>query len=98
MQNDMVNHPSHYTQGGIECIDALEAATSGLTGIEAVCTANAIKYLWRWKQKNGIQDLEKARWYINRMIDKLDRAESTEHRMNLCCEKENEDANTQKEK
>ena len=98
MPNDMVNHPSHYTQGGIECIDALEAATSGLTGIEAVCTANAIKYLWRWKQKNGIQDLEKARWYINRMIDKLDRAESTEHRMSLYDEKESEDANTQKEK
>lgn len=93
MQNDMVNHPSHYTQGGIECIDALEAATSGLTGIEAVCTANAIKYLWRWKQKNGIEDLEKARWYINRMI-----AKQTEHLMNLSCEKENEDANTQKEK
>ena len=98
MQNDMVNHPSHYTQGGIECIDALEAATSGLTGIEAVCTANAIKYLWRWKQKNGIQDLEKARWYINRMIAKLAGVESTEHRMNLYCEKESEDANTQKEK
>ena len=98
MQNDMVNHPSHYTQGGIECIDALEAATSGLTGIEAVCTANAIKYLWRWKHKNGIQDLEKARWYINRMISKLAGVESTEHRMNLYCEKESEDANTQKEK
>lgn len=78
MQNDMVNHPSHYTQGGIECIDALEAATTGLTGIEAVCTANAIKYLWRWKQKNGIQDLEKARWYINRMIAKLAKQEPRE--------------------
>ena len=78
MQNDMVNHPSHYTQGGIECIDALEAATTGLTGIEAVCTANAIKYLWRWKQKNGIQDLEKARWYINRMIAKLEKREPKE--------------------
>ena len=44
---DNVNHPSHYTQGGIECIDALKAATVDLTGIEAVCTANAIKYLWR---------------------------------------------------
>lgn len=98
MLNDMVNHPSHYTQGGIECIDALEAATSGLTGIEAVCTANAIKYLWRWKQKNGIEDLEKARWYINRMIDKLAVGESAKHRMNLCCGKESEDANTQKEK
>lgn len=71
-QKDMVNHPPHYTRGGIECIDALEAATSGLTGIEAVCTANAIKYLWRWKFKGGKQDLEKARWYIDRMISKLE--------------------------
>ena len=71
-QKDMVNHPAHYTQGGIECIDALEAATTGLTGIEAVCTASAIKYLWRWKFKGGKQDLEKARWYIDRMISKLE--------------------------
>ena len=48
--SDNVNHPSHYTQGGVECIDALQAATVNLQGIEAVCTANAIKYLWRWKQ------------------------------------------------
>jgi len=67
---DMVNHPPHYTAGGIECIDALEAATIGLRGIEAVCTANAIKYLWRWKQKGGKQDLEKAIWYIQHMADK----------------------------
>ena len=67
---DMVNHPPHYTAGGIECIDALEAATVGLRGIEAVCTANAIKYLWRWKQKGGKQDLEKAIWYIRHMADK----------------------------
>lgn len=65
---DMVNHPSHYTQGGIECIDALEAATINLKGIEAVCTANAIKYLWRWKEKGGIEDLEKSKWYIDRLI------------------------------
>lgn len=71
-QQDMVNHPPHYTRGGIECIDALEAATTGLTGIEAICTANAIKYLWRWKIKGGKQDLEKARWYINRLIAKLE--------------------------
>lgn len=55
--NDMVNHPTHYTAGGIECIDGLKAATVGLEGIEAVCTANAIKYLWRWKFKNGKEDL-----------------------------------------
>jgi hypothetical protein len=70
-KKDNVNHPAHYTQGGIECIDALEAATANLTGIEAVCTANAIKYLWRWKEKNGVEDLRKANWYINRLITKL---------------------------
>lgn len=68
---DMVNKPPHY-QGKVECIDALEAATEGLNGIEAVCTANAIKYLWRWKRKNGIEDLRKAHWYIERLIGKLD--------------------------
>jgi len=67
-KTDVVNHPSHYTQGGIECIDALASATVNLKGIEAVCTANAIKYLWRWKEKNGVEDLKKANWYINRLI------------------------------
>lgn len=67
---DIVNHPPHYTAGGIECIDALEAATTELRGIEAVCTANAIKYLWRWKMKNGAEDLKKAAWYINRLIER----------------------------
>lgn len=66
---DQVNHPSHYTAGAIECIDAIEAATCELSGIEAVCTGNAIKYLWRWKQKGGKQDLAKARWYIERMLE-----------------------------
>lgn len=65
---DNVNNPAHYTAGGIECIDALAAATEGLNGIEAVCTANAIKYLWRWKRKNGAEDLKKAIWYINRLL------------------------------
>ena len=51
-------------------IDALEAATSGLQGIKAFCTANAIKYLWRWKLKNGEEDLQKAVWYINRLIQR----------------------------
>lgn len=69
---DMVNHPSHYTQGGIECIDALKAATVSKTGIEAVCTANAIKYLWRYEEKNGVEDVKKARWYIDRLIKELE--------------------------
>lgn len=65
---DAVNHPAHYTAGGVECIDAIAAATTGLEGIEAACTANAIKYLWRWKRKNGQEDLRKARWYINHLL------------------------------
>ena len=65
--HDAVNHPAHYCAGGIECIEALKAATAGLTGIEAVCTANAIKYLWRWKHKNGAEDIDKAIWYLNRL-------------------------------
>ena len=63
-----INHPAHYTQGNIECIDAIEAAVAGLQGIEAVCTGNAIKYLWRWKYKNGVEDLKKAVWYIGKLI------------------------------
>lgn len=73
MMSDNVNHPRHYTQGGIECIEAIKAATVNLTGIEAVCTANAIKYLWRWKDKNGAEDLNKAVWYINRLIKEVEK-------------------------
>ena len=65
--NDVVNKPEHY-QGRVECIEAIEAATAGLEGIEAVCTANVLKYAWRWKKKNGVQDLRKARWYLDRLI------------------------------
>ena len=69
---DNVNHPSHYTQGSIECIDAIIEATKHLQGIEAVDTANAIKYLWRWKNKNGIEDLRKAQWYLNHLINHIE--------------------------
>lgn len=76
MENNEVNHPAHYCQGGVECIDAIEAATTNLTGIEAVCTANVIKYIWRWKQKNGVQDLQKAQWYLNRLLKMTENKES----------------------
>ena len=69
---DMVNHPQHYTQGGIECIDALKAATVGKRGIEAVCVANVIKYLWRYEEKNGIEDVRKAKWYVERLLKELE--------------------------
>ena len=67
-KKDNVNHPSHYTQGKIECIDAIEESTKGLLGISAVCVANVIKYIWRYKFKNGIEDLKKARWYLDKLI------------------------------
>jgi hypothetical protein len=70
-----VNHPDHYNKGGVECIDGIKAACAGLTGEEAFCTGSALKYLWRWKWKNGKEDLEKAIWYINRMIQNLDKEE-----------------------
>ena len=68
---DNINHPSHYTQGGIECIDAIKAATVGKTGIEVVCVANVVKYLWRYEEKNGLEDVKKARWYLERLINEL---------------------------
>lgn len=67
-KNDPVNHPSHYTQGGIECIDAIGAAVGGLSGMDAVLTSQIIKYIWRWKHKNGVEDLRKAGWYLDRLI------------------------------
>lgn len=68
----MVSHPSHYqSKSGLEVIDVIKAFTEDLKGIEAVDTANAIKYICRWKNKNGIQDLEKAIWYIQHLIDVL---------------------------
>lgn len=74
---DMVNHPKHYTQGGIECIDALKAATVGKRGIEAVCVANVIKYLWRYEEKNGIEDVRKAKWYIERLLRELEESQQS---------------------
>nr|DAO69298.1 MAG TPA: nucelotide kinase [Caudoviricetes sp.] len=74
-KTDMVNHPQHYTQGGIECIDALKAATVGKRGIEAICVANVIKYLWRFEEKNGIEDVRKAKWYIERLLKELEESQ-----------------------
>ena len=74
MGTDNVNHPAHYlTRSGLETIDVIDAFTEGLEGIEAVCTGNAIKYLCRWKKKNGLEDLKKARWYINKLIETMER-------------------------
>jgi hypothetical protein len=68
--NDPIN-PNHYKNGKVECIDAIEAATVNKKGFEAACTANVIKYLWRFESKNGLQDVEKAKWYLEKLISKL---------------------------
>ncbi len=68
---DAIN-PSHYRQGKVECIDALESATVNKTGLEAVCVANVIKYLWRYEAKNGLEDIRKAQWYLAKLIDYLE--------------------------
>lgn len=72
-EEDVVNHPNHYTQGRVECIDALESATINKRGIEAVCTANIIKYLWRYESKNGLEDVKKAQWYLQKLIQELEK-------------------------
>jgi hypothetical protein len=66
---DVVNHPEHYNQGKVECIDAIESATVNKNGLEAVCVGNVIKYLWRYESKNGLEDLFKAQWYLNKLIE-----------------------------
>lgn len=73
MTKDNVNSPGHYTQAGIECIDAITAAVSGKSGIEAVCVANVIKYLWRYELKNGVEDAKKAQWYLNLLVSEMDK-------------------------
>ena len=64
---DVVNSPSHYNQAGIECIEAIAAATDN--GFEYYLQGNIIKYIWRYRYKNGIEDLKKAQWYINKLIE-----------------------------
>lgn len=71
---DNVNHPAHYkTKSGIETIEVIEAFTEDLTGIEAVCTGNILKYICRWKKKNGVEDIKKAVWYANALIEHLEK-------------------------
>ena len=62
--DDMVNSPSHYNFAGVECIDAIRAAT-GEEGFSYYLQGNIMKYLWRYKYKNGLEDLKKAEWYLS---------------------------------
>ncbi len=62
---DMINNPPHYAGGDIECIDAM-IASQGITSVKDFCLCNAFKYIWRTKHKNGIEDINKAIWYLNK--------------------------------
>lgn len=72
---EAVEHPSHYNRGNMECIDALPHILDGLDGMGGFYIGNFIKYIWRWKGKNGLEDLNKAKWYISRYNEELSRWE-----------------------
>ena len=65
---DNVNHPSHYETGKFECIDVM-IETQGVEAVKNFCLCNAFKYLYRHKNKNGIEDVKKAQWYINKYLE-----------------------------
>ena len=67
-KKEMVNHPSHYNMGKYECIEVVKELVRDMKGIEPVLFFNAFKYLWRYKQKNGLQDLEKCEFYLKELI------------------------------
>ena len=74
-EKDMVNNPPHYNKYGVECIEAIQSATG--EGYEYYLQGNIIKYLWRYRYKNGVQDLEKAQWYLTRLIEIKKKAEDS---------------------
>ena len=82
MKNDNVNHPEHYAEGcSLECIDVMELVF-GREKLASYCIINAFKYMWRWKNKNGKEDLQKAKWYLDRAT-KLNPATCNEIRYKL---------------
>ena len=70
LTTDNVNHPPHYNQGGIECIEAIKAALGD--GFVAYLRGNVMKYLWRCDHKGGLEDLKKAAWYLDRAIKEME--------------------------
>jgi len=82
--DDPVNHPSHYTRGNIECIDALTACTADMVGWRATLTWQVIKYMWRWPWKgNEVRDLEKAQFYLERLIKNVKAEEEMDVRHDI---------------
>jgi len=76
---DLVNHPNHYTQGDVECIDAIESAIIGLPPTYAFLVGQIIRYIWRFYFKGKpLQDLEKAKFYLERLMTKVREASEKE--------------------
>lgn len=74
---DNVNHPAHYNIAGYEVIDIIDAFTKDIEDpMSAYETGNIIKYILRWPHKNGLEDLKKARWYLNHMISRIEALEA----------------------
>ena len=71
-RDDVINHPLQYTRGEVECIDAIDAAVSACPPDEAVCVANIIKYVWRYNDKTPVESLKKAKWYLDRLVEKVE--------------------------
>ena len=71
---DNVNHPTHYEVGKYQCIDVMEEIF-GKEAVENFCLLNSFKYIWRAKRKNGLEDLQKAQWYLNRLISSIENVE-----------------------
>ena len=65
---DLVNIPEHYTSGKYECIDVMED-NFGTDAVENFCMCNAFRYVFRAQRKNGVEDLKKAIWYLNKIIE-----------------------------
>jgi len=77
-QMDNVRHPSHYCQGGIECIMAIEASMTP-EEFQGYCKGNVMKYVWRFREKNGLEDLKKAQVYLGWMIESKEKQEQSTH-------------------
>lgn len=68
--DDAVNHPKHYTGGAVECIDAM-IETQGVDAVMNYCICNAFKYLWRHRNKGGVEDIKKSHWYLEKYLGLL---------------------------
>lgn len=68
---DLVNNPPHYTQGEVECIDAIRSALTS-EEFRGFCKGNAMKYIWRERHKGGDESLAKAEYYLKEMHDESD--------------------------